>query len=174
MHVRSAARLESDYLHNLSFRLKWNKSILWSTKFSHTVLDTSAVTQSLLLQITGNFCSNFRKLTSVKNPWFTSVRYGGQFCTYALPWITHALLSLFRKLETEDAALMSYGRQFHIADAAQRKARDPIFVWDEHGSSCLPSAEDLSARRKIFLVIQDLRYFDLPDCRSLYVKVATL
>ena len=28
------------------------------------------------------------------------------------------------------------------------KARDPIFVWDEHGSSCLSSAEDLSARRK--------------------------
>ena len=47
---------------------------------------------------------------------------------------------------------MSYGIQFHIADAAQRQARDPIFVWDEDGSSCLSSAEDLSARGKIFLV----------------------
>ena len=61
-----------------------------------------------------------------------------------------------------------------IADATQRKARDPIFVWDEHGSSCLSSAEDLSARRKILLVIRDLRYGGSPDSRSLYVKVATL
>ena len=41
---------------------------------------------------------------------------------------------------------MSYGRQFHIAGAAQRKARDPIFVWDEHVSSYLSSAEDLKNR----------------------------
>ena len=33
-------------------------------------------------------------------------------------------LSLFRKLETDGAALMSYGRQFHIGGAAQRKARE--------------------------------------------------
>ena len=37
--------------------------------------------------------------------------------------------------------------------------RRPISVWDEHGSSCLSSTEDLSARRKIFLVIRDLRLF---------------
>ena len=54
------------------------------------------------------------------------------------------------------------------------KARDPIFVWDEHGSSCLSSAEDLNARRKILLVIRDLRYVGSLDSRSLYVKVATL
>ena len=30
--------------------------------------------------------------------------------------------------DTDDAALMSYGRQFHIAGAAQRKAHDPIFL----------------------------------------------
>ena len=65
-------------------------------------------------------------------------------------------MSLLRKLETDGAALMSYGRQFHIAGAAQRKVRDPIFIWDEHGSSCLSSAEDLNARRKILLVIRDL------------------
>ena len=70
---------------------------------------------------------------------------------------------------------MSYGRQFHIVGAAHRKARDPIFVRDEHGSSCLSSVEDLSARRKILLVIGDLRnYVGSPDSRSLYVKVATL
>ena len=63
-------------------------------------------------------------------------------------------MSLLRKIETDDAALMSYGRQFHIAGAAQRKARDLIFKWDEHGSSCLSSAEDFSTRRKILLVIK--------------------
>ena len=83
-------------------------------------------------------------------------------------------MSLRRKIETDGADLMSYGRQFHIAGAAQRKVRDSIFVWDEHGSSCLSSAEDLSARRKILLVIRDLRYAGSPDCRSLYVKVATI
>ena len=62
-------------------------------------------------------------------------------------------------METDGAALMSYGRQFHIVGAAQRKARDPLFVWDEHGSSCLSSAEDLSARLKILLVIRDLTRF---------------
>ena len=79
------------------------------------------------------------------------------------------VLSLLRKIETDDAALMSYGRQFHIAGAAQRKARDPIFVWDEHGSSCLSSAEDLSARRKILLVMRDLGCVGSRDSRSLYV-----
>ena len=69
---------------------------------------------------------------------------------------------------------MSYGRPFHIVGAAQRKARDQIFVRDEHGSSYLSSAEDVSARRKILLVIRDLRYYvGSPDSRSLYVKVAT-
>ena len=43
---------------------------------------------------------------------------------------------------------MSYGRQFHIAGEVQRKARDPIFVCDEHGSSCLSSAEDLNGTSK--------------------------
>ena len=52
---------------------------------------------------------------------------------------------------------MSYGRQFHSAGAAQRKVRDQSFVRDEHGLSCLLLAEDLSARRKILLVIRDLR-----------------
>ena len=83
-------------------------------------------------------------------------------------------MSLLRKIETDGTALMSYGGQFHIAGAAQRKACYPIFVWDEHSSSCLSSAEDLSARRKILLVIWDLRYVGSPDSRSLYVKVATL
>ena len=32
------------------------------------------------------------------------------------------------KKEPDVAALTLYGRQFHIAGAAQRKARDPIFV----------------------------------------------
>ena len=67
-------------------------------------------------------------------------------------------MSLLRKIETDGAALISYGRQFCIAAAAQRKARDPIFVWDEHGSSFLSSAENLSARRKILLVMRDFRY----------------
>ena len=84
------------------------------------------------------------------------------------------VLSLLRKIETDGTALMSYGRQFHIAGAAQRKARDPIFVWDKHGSRCLSSAEDLSARRKILLVIWDLRYVGSPDSRSLCIKVAAL
>ena len=44
-------------------------------------------------------------------------------------------LSLLWKLETNDAALMSYSRQFHTASAAQHKAHDSIFVRDEHGSS---------------------------------------
>ena len=79
-----------------------------------------------------------------------------------------------RKIETGGAALMSYSRQFHIAGTAQRKARDPMFVSDEHGSSCLSSAEDLSARRKILLVMRDLRYAGSPDFKSLYVKMATL
>ena len=82
--------------------------------------------------------------------------------------------SLFRKLETDGAALMSYGRHFHIASVVQRKACDPIFVSDEHGSSCLPSAEDLNACQNILLVIRDLRYIGSPNSRSLYVKVATL
>ena len=81
---------------------------------------------------------------------------------------------LLRKLETDGAALMSYGRQLHIASAALRQTHDPIFVWDEHGSSCMSSAEDLSARRTILLVIRDLRYVGSPDSRSLCVKVATL
>ena len=55
-------------------------------------------------------------------------------------------MSLRRKLASDGAAVMSYGRQFHIAGAAQRKARDQIFVWDEHGSSCQLSAEDVNAR----------------------------
>ena len=76
--------------------------------------------------------------------------------------------------ETDGAALISYGRQFHIAGVAQRKARDPIFVWDEHSSSCLSLTEDLSARQQILLVIRDLRYVRSSDSRSLYVKVATL
>ena len=67
-------------------------------------------------------------------------------------------MSLLRKLETDGAALISYGRQFHIAGVAQRKARDPIFVWDGRGSSCLSSAEDLSARRKLLLEIRDHRH----------------
>ena len=83
-------------------------------------------------------------------------------------------MSLLQKIETDSAALISYGRQFHIAGAAQRKARDPIFVRDEHGSSFLSSAEDLSARRKILLAMRDLRYVGSSDSRSLYVKVATL
>ena len=83
-------------------------------------------------------------------------------------------MSLLRKIETDGAALMSYGRQFHIAGEAQRKARDSIFVADEHGSSCLSSTEDLSERRKVLLVIRDLRYVGSPDSRSLYVKVSTL
>ena len=83
-------------------------------------------------------------------------------------------MSPLRKIENDGAVLMSYGRQLHIAGVAQRKARDPIFVWDEHGSICLSSAEDLSACRKILFVMRDLRYVDLPDYRSLYVKVATL
>ena len=77
---------------------------------------------------------------------------------------------MLRKIETDGAALMSYGRKFHIAGAAQRKVRDPIFVWHEHGASCLSSAEDLSARRKISHVIRDLRYVGW----CVYVKVATL
>ena len=77
-----------------------------------------------------------------------------------------------RKMETDGAALMSHGSQFRIAGAAQRKARDPIFVWDEHGSSYPSSAEDLGAGRKILLVMRNLRYVGSPDCR--YVKVATL
>ena len=32
------------------------------------------------------------------------------------------------KVETDGAAQTSYDRQFHIAGAAQRKVRDPIFV----------------------------------------------
>ena len=56
----------------------------------------------------------------------------------SLKW---CVLSLLRKIETDGAALMSYGRQFHIAGAEQRKASDLIFVWDEHGSSCTSSAE---------------------------------
>ena len=76
--------------------------------------------------------------------------------------------------DRDSAALMSYGRQFHIGDAAQRKVRDSIFVWNEYGSSFLSIAEDLSTRRKILLVIRDLRYVGSPDFRSLYVKVATL
>ena len=67
-------------------------------------------------------------------------------------------MSLLRKIETDGAALMSYGRQFHIDGAAQRKARDPIFVWDERGSSCLSSTEDLRTRRKISFVMRALRY----------------
>ena len=39
-------------------------------------------------------------------------------------------LSLLRNLETDGVALISYGRQFQIASAAQRKAYDPIFVGD--------------------------------------------
>ena len=62
-------------------------------------------------------------------------------------------MSLLRKINTDGAALMSYGRQFHIAGAAQRKACDQAFLRDEHGSSYLLSAEDVSARRKILLVI---------------------
>ena len=58
-------------------------------------------------------------------------------------------LSLLRKIETNGAALMSYSRQFHISGAAQRKARDPVFIWDEHGSSCLSSAEDVSAQKNL-------------------------
>ena len=54
----------------------------------------------------------------------------------------------------------------HVADAEQRNARDPIFVWDEHDSSCLSSAEDLSSRRQILLVIRDLRYVGSPNSRS--------
>ena len=57
-------------------------------------------------------------------------------------------MSLLRKIETDGAALMSYGRQFHITGVAQRKVHDPIFVWDELRSSCLSLAEDLSARQK--------------------------
>ena len=83
-------------------------------------------------------------------------------------------MSLLRKIETDGAALMSYGWQFHIVGATQRKARGPIFVWDEHDSSCLSLAEDPSTSRKILLVIRDLRYVGSPDSRSLYVKVATL
>ena len=83
-------------------------------------------------------------------------------------------MSLLRKLETDGAALMSYGRQFHIVGAAQRKVHDPIFVCDEHGSSCLSSSEELSARQNILLVIRDLRYVGSPDYRTLYIKVATL
>ena len=71
-------------------------------------------------------------------------------------------------------ALISYDRQFHIAGAAQRKARDSIFVWEEHVSSCLSPAEDLSPHRKILLGMRDLRYGGSPDSRSLYVKVAIL
>ena len=42
-------------------------------KFSNTVLDTSAVaTSALLLQITGNFRSNFRKFTFLELPVVTS------------------------------------------------------------------------------------------------------
>ena len=72
------------------------------------------------------------------------------------------------------AALMSYGKQFHIAGASQRTALDPIFVRDEQGSSGLSSDEDLSSRRKILLVMQVLRYVGSPNFRSLYVEVATL
>ena len=78
------------------------------------------------------------------------------------------------KLETDGAALMSYGRQFHIAGAGQRKARDPIFAREEYGSSCLSSTEDLRASRKILLVIRNLKYVGSPDSKSLYIKVATL
>ena len=69
---------------------------------------------------------------------------------------------------------MSYGRQFHNAGAAQRNVRDPIFVRAEHDLSCLLSAEDLSVRRQILLVVRNLRYVGSPDFRSVYVKVATL
>ena len=83
-------------------------------------------------------------------------------------------MSLLRQIETDGAALMSYGKQFHIAGAAQRNARDPIFVWNEDGSSCLSSAEDLSARRKILLVMRDLRYAGSSDSRSLYVLIVVV
>ena len=63
-------------------------------------------------------------------------------------------------------SVMSYDRQFRIADATQRKACDPICIWDEHGSSCLSSTEDLSARRKILFVMRDLRYVGSPDSRT--------
>ena len=84
------------------------------------------------------------------------------------------VLSLLRKIETDGAALLSNGRQFHIAGEAQRKARDSIFVKDEHGSSCLSLAEDLSASRNILLVVRDLRYVGSPDSRSSYVKLTIL
>ena len=69
---------------------------------------------------------------------------------------------------------MQYGRQFQIAGAAPRMARDQNLLRDENDSSCLSSAKDLSAHRKILLVIRDFRYVGSPDFRSLYVKVATL
>ena len=55
-------------------------------------------------------------------------------------------MNLLRKLETDGAALMSYGRQFRIAGPAQREARDPIFVRDEHGSSCLSHDHALTSQ----------------------------
>ena len=63
-------------------------------------------------------------------------------------------------------ALISYGRQFHIASAPQRKAYDQIFVQGEHGSSCLSLTEYLSIRRKILLVIRDPRYVGSPDSKE--------
>ena len=78
------------------------------------------------------------------------------------------------KTETDGTASISYGRQFHITGAALRKAHDSIFVLDEHGSNFLPSADDVSALRKILYVMRNLRYVGSPDSRSLYVTVATL
>ena len=83
--VRSAARLESGYLHNLSFRLKIKQiDPMVDSKFSHPDLYISAVTQSLLLHITGNFRSNFRRFTSMNYWWSllhlcTSVNYSCPF-----------------------------------------------------------------------------------------------
>ena len=71
-------------------------------------------------------------------------------------------MSLLRKIETDTAALMSYGRQFHVAGAAQRKARDPIFVWMNTVRVACHRLK--SPRRKIFLVIRDLRYVN-SQCR---------
>ena len=70
--------------------------------------------------------------------------------------------------------LQLYGRQFQDAGAAQRNACHPIFVREEHGSSCLSSADDLDVCRKTRLVIRNLRYAGSPDSRSFYVKVAIL
>ena len=73
-----------------------------------------------------------------------------QLRMHALVWQSQSrgncVWSLLPRIKTDSAALISYGRQFHISGAAQRKAHDPIFVRDEHGSSCLSSADDLRAR----------------------------